>query len=139
MKHLILSFILALSFQGQIFAQTLHLEEIQQYESLESDLYIKAFSSAKLKPLCSENVLLIIVKGNGEVSKYLDSTEVDNYFCKRYNITKYQIKLSAETNNGYVIVIGQYQHQEEIAIRYFTLEIDPTNRKITSITIHENK
>jgi hypothetical protein len=139
MKHLILSFLLALSFQGKIFAQTLHPEEIQQFESLNSDPYVKALSACKLKSFCSENVLLVFTKRNSEVSKYMDPLKIDEFLAKKYDIKKYKIKLSAETNNGYVIVVGQYCPQEEVAIRYFTFEVDPLNRKITSITIQENK
>jgi hypothetical protein len=108
---------------------------------ISSEIYVSAMNSLfRLDTLCLDDVLVTHISGNKIKNKYVLRTEIRTYLCKSYlTSNQKQFKLSAETNNGYVLVIGQYGKDADIAVRFFTLYIDVLTGKINVIEIEENK
>lgn len=115
-------------------------ELTRTYSPVNIELYLKHFKSPtnNLNLLCSDEVLITIVDKNK--NKYLPKSEVSSFLHKRYfNNTDKTFKISSETNNGYVLVIGQYGSDRDIPIRYYTIFTDQTTGKINVIEVEENK
>lgn len=114
---------------------------IQKHRSIETSVYVKAMNSMfKFDTLCLDDILITHINGNKVKNKYVTYSEIRTYLCKRYYKPGEKIfKQTAETNNGYVIVICQYGKDPDVAIRFFTLFIDVITQKINVIEIEENK
>jgi len=116
-------------------------EMTRTYASINTSLYVKAMNLMfRLDTLSADDVLITRIDGNKTKNKYVTRSEIRTYLCKQYyKPDQKRFKLTAETNNGYVLVIGQYGKDADIPLRFFTLFIDQLSGKINVIEIEENK
>ena len=143
MKKLLL--IISLFMVVTVNAQTPEIVE-SNYESyapiepINPVIYLSAMNRMfRLDTLCSNEILVTHIKGNKIKNKYLTYSEIRTYLTKKYYKTgEKKFKLSTETNNGYVLVFGQFSKDPDIPIRYFTIFVDETTKRINVIEIQEN-
>jgi len=122
-------------------AQTDDYEMSKTYSPVDPSLYITSMNRVfKFDTLCADDILITYINGNKIKNKYVTYSEIRTYLTKHYfKPDQRKFKLNAETNNGYVLVIGQYGKDPDIAIRFFTLFIEPISGKINVIEIEKNK
>jgi hypothetical protein len=122
-------------------AQTDDYEMTKTYASVDPTPYVKAMNQMfRLDTMCSSEILITHINGNKTKNKYVSCPEIRTYLTKHYfKPDQRKFKLNAETNNGYVLVIGQFGKDPDIAIRFFTIFIEPLSGKINVIEIEENK
>lgn len=143
MKYLKIVFaILCLIVNVNVMAQTPDDEKYemtQKFASVDEVIYLKALNNTfKFDTLCADDILITHFKGRKIKNKYVTYSEIRTYLTKRFWSEKEKkFKFSAETNNGYVLVFGQYGKDPDIPIRYWTLFMDITG-KIVVIEIEEN-
>jgi len=137
MKYLKIVFaILCLIVNVNVIAQTSD-DEDKIYTSIDAVAYVKAMNNTfKFDTLCADDILITHFKGKKIKNKYVTYSEIRTYLTKRYPEQK-TFKLKSESNNGYVLVFGQYGRNKDIPIRYWTLFMDITG-KIVVIEIEEN-
>jgi hypothetical protein len=145
MKHfkpIIVALLLATtSVNAQAQNEDEQYEMTRTYASINTSLYVKAMNLMfRLDTLSADDVLVTRIDGNKTKNKYVTRSEIRTYLCKQYlKSDQKRFKLTAETNNGYVLVIGQYGKDPDVAIRFFTLFIDQLSGKINVIEIEENE
>jgi hypothetical protein len=139
-KLIIVALLLATT-NVRVNAQIDDYEMVKTYAPVDPTPYVKAMNQMfRLDTMCSSEILITHISGNKTKNKYVSSPEIRTYLTKHYFKTdQRKFKLNAETNNGYVLVIGQYGKDPDIAIRFFTLFIEPISGKINVIEIEENK
>ena len=127
MKDYLKTMIVALVLATNVSAQTndTEYEAIKTYAAIDPTMYVKAMNRMfKFDTLCLDNILITHINGNKVKNKYVTYSEIRTYLTKRYYKPEEKIfKLHSETNNGYVLVIGQYGKDPDIAIRYYTIWI----------------
>lgn len=144
MKYLKIVFaVLCLTVNVNAMAQSNDESEyqmIQTFASVDQTIYVKAMNTMlRLDTLCSDEVLVTYIKNNKERNKYVLRSQLRTYLTKNFWSEKEKkFKFSAETNNGYVLVIAQYGKDPDLAIRFWTFFIDQTTGKIVVIEIEEN-
>lgn len=144
MKYLKIVFaVLCLTVNVNAMAQSndeTEYQMIQTFASVNEATYVKAMNTMlRLDTLCSDEVLVTYIKNNKERNKYVSRAQIRTYLTKNFWSEKEKkFKFSAETNNGYVLVIGQYGKDPDLAIRFWTIFIDQTTGKIVVIEIEEN-
>lgn len=143
MKHfkLIIVALLLATTSVRVNAQTNDYEMARTFQSIDPSLYIKSMNRVfKFDTLCADDILITHTNGNKTKNKYVTYSEIRTYLTKHYfKPDQKTFKLSAETNNGYVLVIGQFGKDPDVAIRFYTLFIDYVTRKINIIEIEENE
>lgn len=137
MKKLLTILFLFLCYHSQ--SQALDPDEIQQFEYITATPYVTAFDRGSVEKICSENVLIVVVKRDREKAKYITNKEVDLLLTKKYDLKESKITFSSEFNYGHTIVLEQYVTGHEDPVRFFTVEVDYATKKILSITVIENK
>lgn len=137
MKYLKIVFaILCLIINVNVIAQTSD-DEDSIHTSVDAVAYVNAMNNTfKFDTLCADDILITHINGKKLKNKYVTSSEIRTYLNKRYPEQK-TFKLKSESNNGYVLMIGQYGRNKDIPIRYWTLFMDITG-KIVVIEIEEN-
>ncbi len=139
LKTMIVVLVLATNVNAQI--NDTEYEMTKTYAIIDPTMYVKAMNRMfKFDTLCLDDILITHINGNKVKNKYVTYSEIRTYLTKRYyKPDEKTFKFSSETNNGYVIVIGQYGKDPDIAIRYYTIFLEQTTGKITVIEIEENK
>lgn len=136
MKNLLLLITMLLTLPA--FSQIEDEYETQGW--IDSEIYTTAFTQMlRLDSLVSDEVLVTLIKPNGERNKYLTKQSLRTYLLKNYWSPKEKVfKFASESNRGYVLVFSQFGKDLDIAIRYWTIFIDQTTNKISVIEIKEN-
>ncbi len=139
LKTFIIAMFIALSVNAQTPAG--EFETVKTFAAIDPNIYVKAFNRMfKFDTLCADDILITRINGNKTKNKYVTYSQIRTYLTKQYlKPDQKKFKLNAETNNGYVLVIGQYGKDPDIAIRFFTVFIDQVTTKINVIEIEENK
>ena len=142
-KNYLKTMIVALVLATNVSAQTndTEYEMTKTYAIIDPTMYVKAMNRMfKFDTLCLDDILITHINGNKVKNKYVTYSEIRTYLIKRYyKPDEKTFKFSSETNNGYVIVIGQYGKDPDITVRYYTIFLEQTTGKITVIEIEENK
>lgn len=141
-KLLIVAFLLATNISNaQIQNEDEQYEMTKTYAPVDPTPYVKAMNQMfRLDTMCLSEILITHINGNKTKNKYVSCPEVRTYLVKHYfKPDQRKFKFTAETNNGYVLVISQFGKDPDIAIRFFTLFIDQLSGKINIIEIEENR
>ena len=122
-------------------AQTEDSEIIKTYAPVDATPYVEAMNQLfRLDTMCLSEILVTHINGNKVKNKYVSCPEIRTFLIKNYlKPDQKKFKFTAETNNGYVLVISQFGKDPDVAIRFYTLFIDYVTRKINIIEIEENK
>lgn len=138
-KMIMIAMILATNVSAQ--NNDTEYEMTRTFAAVDPTIYVKSMNRMfKFDTLCADDILITHINGNKTKNKYVTYSEIRTYLTKRYYKPEEKtFKLTAETNNGYVLVIGQYGKDPDVAIRFYTLFIEQTSTKINVIEIEENK
>ena len=142
-KNYLKTMIVALVLATNVSAQNndTEYEMTRTFAAVDPTIYVKSMNRMfKFDTLCADDILITHINGNKTKNKYVTYSEIRTYLTKRYyKPDEKTFKFSSETNNGYIIVIGQYGKDPDIAIRYYTIFLEQITGKITVIEIEENK
>lgn len=138
-KMIVVAMILATNVSAQ--NNDTEYEMTRTFAAVDPTIYVKSMNRMfKFDTLCVDDILITHINGNKTKNKYVTYSEIRTYLTKRYYKPEEKtFKLTAETNNGYVLVIGQYGKDPDVAIRFYTLFIEQISGKINIIEIEENK
>lgn len=140
LKLTIVAFLLATSYVSAQQDDDSMYESVLTIASIDEKDYVNAMKGFRLDTLCSDEVLVTHLKSRGSKNRYVNKEDVRSYLLDIYgNKSERVFKLSVVTNNGYVIVVGQYGKDPDIPVRYFTLFLDPITAKINVIEVSENR
>jgi hypothetical protein len=140
-KMIMVAMMLATTVANAQYEEDASYSTTRTFNAVDAKLYVKAMNTIfRLDTLCTDDILITHINGNKVKNKYVTYSEIRTYLTKHYYKPDAKtFKLTAETNNGYVLVIGQYGKDPDIAIRFYTLFIDQLTNKINVIEIEENK
>lgn len=136
MKQIFLFILLVTGFIAK--SQTNETYATRKFTSIKPEQYLIALKTYKLQKFCADTVLLVVLKNDVAKEKTILKENLDNTLKKKYSDDGLKFKLASETNNGRVLVFGQYD-SEDTPVRFFTFFINYENDKIVVLEIQNNE